>query len=201
MSVIVLIPCKNLDRGKSRLGACLSPRARRALCEFFLCRTLDVATAALDSASVRVITGDPRVAAIAADYGVAAVTDGEGDLNGALARGRETILAARSDCAALIVPIDLPLATPEALARVAGAPGDAILVSDEACDGTNVLRLPPAALARFRFAYGPQSFRRHSEEARSLGLVPRSLHEPSLMFDVDGPDEYHRWISASSLGG
>ena len=42
--IVILIPCKNLDRGKSRLAGCLTPRSRRALCEFFLCRTLDVAT-------------------------------------------------------------------------------------------------------------------------------------------------------------
>src|ERR1700674_944144 len=115
MNLAILIPCKNLDRGKSRLGACLSPRSRRALCEFFLCRTLDVATQVLPAAWVRVVTGDPRVAAIAAEYGAGAIPDDDADLNGALARGRAAILAEAGDCAGLILPIDLPLATPAAL--------------------------------------------------------------------------------------
>jgi len=197
MSLMIVIPCNNLDRGKSRFAGCLSPRARRALCEFFLCRTLDLATAALDAASVRVVTGDARAAAIAAEYGVAAIADGDADLNAALALGRARILAERNDCAVLILPIDLPLATPAALARTADARGQAVIVPDEAADGTNLLRLSPAALRDFRFAYGPGSYRRHCEEARALGHAPQIMRDPLLMFDVDGPDAYRRWIGNS----
>jgi 2-phospho-L-lactate/phosphoenolpyruvate guanylyltransferase len=197
MSLVVLIPCKDLDRGKSRLARCLAPRARRALCEFFLCRTLDVATKAFDPAWVRVVTGDPRVAALAAEFRVAAIADGGADINGALARGRSRVLTENGDCAALILPIDLPLATPAALARLAEARDDAVIVPDEATAGTNVLRLGRRALRRFRFAYGPQSFRRHRAEARALGLSLRTVHDPVLKFDIDGPDEYRRWIASA----
>jgi 2-phospho-L-lactate guanylyltransferase len=197
MNLIVLIPCKDLDRGKSRLAGCLAPRARRALCEFFLCRTLDVATKTVKPESVRVVTGDPRVAAVAAEYGVAAIADGEGDLNSALGRGRAHILAEQGDCAVLILPIDLPLATPAALLRVADARGAAVIVPDEAVNGTNVLRLGPTALRRFRFAFGPQSYRRHCARARALGLAPRSLRDPLLMFDIDSPDQYRRWLASA----
>src|SRR6202030_118606 len=99
MNLVVLIPCKNLDRGKSRLAACLSPRSRRALCEFFLCRTLDVATQALAPARVRVVASAPGVAAIAPEYGAGAIPDGDAVLNAALARGRARALAEAGDCA------------------------------------------------------------------------------------------------------
>jgi 2-phospho-L-lactate guanylyltransferase len=62
---VILIPCKNLDRGKSRLAGCLTPRSRRALCEFFLCRTLDIATQAVTPRQVRLVTSDRRVETIA----------------------------------------------------------------------------------------------------------------------------------------
>jgi 2-phospho-L-lactate/phosphoenolpyruvate guanylyltransferase len=195
MSVVVLIPCKDLDRGKSRLAGCLSPRSRRALCEFFLCRTLDVATAAVGPDSVRVITGDVRVAAVAAEYGVAAVADGDAGLNGALARGRAHVLAQADGRAGLILPIDLPLATPAALARVAAAPEDAVIVPDERHDGTNVLRLAPAPLRHFRFAYGPRSYASHAAQASEIGVPFRSIHDPLLMFDVDTPEQYLRWAA------
>lgn len=195
MTVMILIPCKDLGRGKSRLAACLSPRARRALCEFFLCHTLDVATAAVDPASVRVVTGDARVASIAGEYGVAAIPDGGADLNEALARGRERIAAEHSDCAAVILPTDLPLATPEALARVIVAQRETVIVPDEAGDGTNVLRLAPAALRAFRFAFGPQSYRQHCARARELGYVAAIVRDPRLMFDVDSPEQYRRWTA------
>jgi 2-phospho-L-lactate/phosphoenolpyruvate guanylyltransferase len=195
MNLVVLVPCKDLDRGKSRLASCLSPRSRRALCEFFLCRTLDVATAAVGPDSVRVITGDARVAAIAAEYRVAAIPDGDADLNGALVRGRAHVLAERDDRAGLILPIDLPLATPAALAQVATAPEDAVIVPDENADGTNILRLAPAAFRQFRFAYGPRSHAAHNARAHEIGIVMRSVRDPLLMFDVDTPAQYRRWAA------
>jgi len=192
MNLVVLIPCKNLDRGKSRLAACLSPRSRRALCEFFLCRTLDVVTQALAPARVRVVTSDPRAAAIAAEYGAGAIPDGDAGLNGALARGRAGALAEAGDCAGLILPIDLPLATPNALACVAAEAH--AMVPDESGAGTNVLRLAPAAFRAFRFAFGAHSFAAHEANAREMGLDVRIVKDPLLMFDVDTPEQYRRWI-------
>jgi 2-phospho-L-lactate/phosphoenolpyruvate guanylyltransferase len=193
MKPVILIPCKDLDRGKSRLAGCLTPRSRRALCEFFLCRTLDLATTTVSPARVRVVTSDPRVAAIAGEYGVAAIADREGDLNGALERGRRRILADVGDCAVLVLPIDLPLATPAALADIAGAPQDVVIVPDEEMDGTNVLRLGPRTLRRFQFSFGPHSYAAHCGFARAAGLDLRTVSEPSLAFDVDGPEQYRRW--------
>jgi 2-phospho-L-lactate/phosphoenolpyruvate guanylyltransferase len=195
MNLIVLIPCKDLDRGKSRLAGVLSPRSRRALCEFFLCRTLDVATRAFGAARVRVVTSDPRVAAIAAEYGAGAVPDGGADLNGALEHGRAHVMAETGDCAGLILPIDLPLATPESLAGVAEAPH--VIVPDESADGTNVLRLAPAAFRTFRFAFGPHSFTAHRAHAGALGLDVRIVKDPLLMFDVDTPEQYRRWAEVT----
>jgi 2-phospho-L-lactate/phosphoenolpyruvate guanylyltransferase len=197
MNLAILIPCKNLDQGKSRLAACLSPRARRALCEFFLCRTLDVATRAVAPACIRVVTSDPRAAAIAAEYGAGATPDGGAGLNGALARGRAQALAEAGDCAGLILPIDLPLATPDALAGVAH--GAHAIVPDESRAGTNVLCLAPAAFRTFRFAFGARSFAKHRATARELGLRVRIVENPLLMFDVDTPAQYRRWIGGEAL--
>jgi 2-phospho-L-lactate/phosphoenolpyruvate guanylyltransferase len=193
MKPVILIPCKNLDRGKSRLTACLTARSRRALCEFFLCRTLDLATATVSSARVRVVTSDPRVVTIAGEYGVAAIADREGDLNGALECGRRCILADVGDCAVLVLPIDLPLATPAALGDIADALQDVVIAPDEAMDGTNVLRLGSRALRRFRFSFGPHSYAAHCGFARAQGFDLRTVSEPGLAFDVDGPEQYRRW--------
>ncbi len=204
MNVAILIPCKDLDRGKSRLAGCLSPRSRRALCEFFLCRTLDVATRTVPPAWVRVVTSDRRVHAIAREYGVAVIDDRGGDLqgpvdlsrtldlNGALDRGR-TVLAEAGDCAGLVLPIDLPLATAADLGAVVAATQDVVIVPDEARDGTNVLRLGPRALPRFRFSFGPQSYAAHCAHAAAEGLELHTIAAPALAFDVDSPAQYLRW--------
>lgn len=190
MTPVILIPCKDLDRGKSRLADCLSPRSRRALCEFFLCRTLDVATQV--SERVRVVTSDPRVVAIAAEYGVGAIPDGGADLNGALARGRAAVMAEADDCGALVLPIDLPLATPAALGRVATS--SHVIVPDEGADGTNVLRLAAAAFRAFPFDFGPRSFAAHRAHAHDMGLDIQIVEDPLLMFDVDTPAQFRRWV-------
>jgi 2-phospho-L-lactate/phosphoenolpyruvate guanylyltransferase len=188
----VLIPCKNLDRGKSRLASCLSPRSRRALCEFFLCRTLDVAIEAVTPAQVWVVTSDPRVETIARHYGVAIIPDGGGGLNAALEDGRRHLLAGGRQ-SGLVLPIDLPRATPAELVKVLSVPQEVVIVPDEAMTGTNVLRLGRRAFGRFRFSFGPRSFAAHHAEARAMGFEAVTLEAPNLAFDVDRVEQYRRW--------
>jgi 2-phospho-L-lactate/phosphoenolpyruvate guanylyltransferase len=193
--IVILIPCKNLDRGKSRLAGCLTPRSRRALCEFFLCRTLDVATQTVPPEQVRVVTSDPRVDAIARDYGVAVIPDRGGGLNAALEDGRRRLLAEGGGHAGLVLPIDLPRATPAELGRVASAAQEVVIVPDEAMTGTNVLRLGPDAFRRFRFSFGVRSCAAHSAEALRIGFKAVTLGAPNLAFDVDRVEQYRRWAA------
>jgi 2-phospho-L-lactate guanylyltransferase len=190
---VILIPCKDLDRGKSRLAGCLTPRSRRALCEFFLCRTLDIATQAVRPRQVRVVTSDPRVETIARDYGVVVIPDRGGGLNAALENGRQHVIAEGGGHAGLVLPIDLPLATPAELVMVASTPEEVVIVPDEARTGTNVLRLGPRAFGRFRFAFGVRSYAAHCAEARAAGFEAATVEAPNLAFDVDRPEQYRRW--------
>jgi 2-phospho-L-lactate/phosphoenolpyruvate guanylyltransferase len=190
---VILIPCKNLDRGKSRLAGCLTPRSRRALCEFFLCRTLDIATQAVTPRQVRLVTSDPRVETIARDYGVAVIPDRGGGLNAALESGRQHVLAEGLGQAGLVLPIDLPLATPAELGKVASAAEEVVIVPDEARTGTNVLRLGARAFRRFRFSFGVRSYAAHCAEARAGGFEAVTFEAPNLAFDVDRPEQYRRW--------
>jgi 2-phospho-L-lactate guanylyltransferase (CobY/MobA/RfbA family) len=109
------------------------------------------------------------------------------------------VLADAGDCAGLVLPIDLPLASPAALGRVVGDPHDVVIVPDESRDGTNILRLAPPVFRGFGFAYGTGSYARHRAAARRAGFVAHTVREPSLMFDVDGPAQYQRWAPLDSL--
>jgi 2-phospho-L-lactate/phosphoenolpyruvate guanylyltransferase len=191
--IVILVPCKNLDCGKSRLAGCLTPRSRRALCEFFLCRTLDVAIQAATPQQVRVVTSDPRVDAIARDYGVGVVPDPGGGLNAALENGRRHVLAEGGGRAGLVLPTDLPLASPVDIDKVVIAPQEVVIVPDEARTGTNVLRLGARAFARFRFSFGVRSYAAHVAQARATGFEALTVEAPNLAFDVDRPEQYRRW--------
>ena len=91
------------------------------------------------------------------------------------ADGVETVVVAHAD---------LPRAT--RLDHCAGFDG-ITLVPDRHHDGTPVAVVPTGT--GFRFAYGPGSFAAHVAEAERLGLAWRSLLDPDLAWDVDGPDD------------
>src|SRR5579883_1347948 len=92
MQEYILIPCKALRDGKSRLAGILSAAERQALCARLLRDALGLARALLSEHQVRVITPDAEVAAIAAGFGVARINDWGTSLNEALERGRADIL-------------------------------------------------------------------------------------------------------------
>jgi 2-phospho-L-lactate guanylyltransferase len=200
MSLSILIPCKPLHQGKSRLAPVLSPAERQALCAGLLRRSLALALTLRPAARVSVITPDAEATAIAAEYGVDAIDDGGAGLNEALQRGREHIVEQNGvAAAALILPIDLPLATADAVGRAVGAAADVALAPDEQRRGTNLLYIGPRALRAFRFAFGPDSFPAHCRWAEDAGFRTAVIDDPLLAFDIDRPEDYDRWQRWSAV--
>ena len=91
MTLHILIPCKSLGDGKTRLAQALDAKARRALCTGFLQRTLDVALALVPPSRCHVMAGDGAAAAIAAARGVTSCDDPGIGLNEALRQGRDDL--------------------------------------------------------------------------------------------------------------
>jgi 2-phospho-L-lactate guanylyltransferase len=194
--VIILIPCKNLDQGKSRLSAALDVHARRALCEFFLCRTLAMACTLVAPARIYVVTADPHVVEIAGRYGASVLSDSSFDLNRALEEARAAIAARHADLEGLLImPIDLPLSTSSSLSSVVAEPGDIVIVPDEGATGTNLLLLRQASARTFQFRFGPDSYAAHCSQATESHLTLRTVRDDSLSFDVDLPKHLWRWLS------
>jgi 2-phospho-L-lactate/phosphoenolpyruvate guanylyltransferase len=182
--MLILIPCKNLDRGKSRLASHLDARSRRALCELFLCQTLALAISVVGAAQVRVVTEDSRAVAIAADYGAASLPDRGIDLNTALTDARRILMSDPSEPDVLVMPIDLPYA-------------QAVIVPDSGGMGTNLLFLKFPAFRQFPFEYGTNSFQRHLAAARLAGHTVEIVDDERLAFDVDQPQQYQLWLEAT----
>jgi 2-phospho-L-lactate/phosphoenolpyruvate guanylyltransferase len=183
MDLRILIPVKPLDEGKSRLTPVLDDAARRALCERFLRRTVQLATA---RAPTIVITRDPAAAAMAGGAQVVAEPAGA-DLNASLDAGRR---AARGAEALLVLPTDLPHLTHATLARLCRNRKHIAIVPDRHDSGTNLLFLPQAAVASFRFAYGIGSLAAHRAEAARLGIDVEVIRLADAAFDVDQPADY-----------
>lgn len=196
--MIVLVPCKSLDQGKSRLSAALDVHARRALCEFFLCRTLAMACTLVAPARIYVVTADPRVVEIAGRYGASVLSDSSFDLNRALEQARAAIAARHADMEGLLImPIDLPLSTSSSLLSVVAEPGDIVIVPDQSATGTNLLLLRHASARTFQFRFGPDSYDAHCSLANEAHLALRTVHDHALSFDVDLPEHLWQWLRYS----
>jgi 2-phospho-L-lactate guanylyltransferase len=192
--MLILIPCKRLDQGKTRLASLLDGPARQALCERFLRQTLELAISMVTPGQIKLVTDDPRAVAIGAGYGVASLPDPGFDLNAALAAARASLLsdpAFESDV--LVLPTDLPRATVAAISNVVAQPADAAMVSDHDGQGTNLLFLKFKAFRTFEFAFGPDSCARHGVAARAGGLTMQIVRDDRLSFDIDEPRHYLRW--------
>jgi 2-phospho-L-lactate guanylyltransferase len=193
--VHILIPCKNLDVGKSRLSECLVPVERREFCKRLLTQTLERTVALAAPANIHVVTADPEVAAKARQYSVETLSDPGGGLNAALNDARAAILKMEPLSALLVLPIDLPLATPDVISEFINCAGDVVIAPDEGGTGTNLLLLRSPALKMFRFAYGSGSFAAHAVWAQADGLRIEVVRDERLAFDVDGPAQYATWQS------
>jgi 2-phospho-L-lactate guanylyltransferase len=177
----VVIPLRSFTTAKARLADALEPTARAEIARHMADRVADAA----GSMTVVVVSSAPEVRAWAAERGIVVIDD-PGGLVAAADAGRAP-LAALGCSRAVVAHGDLPHARDLApLARDLSQPVVA-LVPCHRDDGTNVLSVPVDA--PFRFAYGPASFRRHTAEARRLGLGVRVVRAADLAVDVDSPDD------------
>ncbi len=197
----VIIPCKNLDTGKSRLADCLDGPARRAMCERLLAHTLDEAARAIPAQRIDLVTSDDNALAIAEHYGISGIADSGGGLNAALDQARAELLRAADMSGITILPIDLPLLTARALTKALDADADVVIAPDDSGTGTNLLILRGPALRSLPFAFGAGSSAAHLAAAQARGLTTAVVKDRRIAFDIDNPAQYSEWLAASEGRG
>jgi 2-phospho-L-lactate/phosphoenolpyruvate guanylyltransferase len=188
--VVAVIPVGTLEGSKSRLGETLDAEERRDLATRLLTRTLAAALATPGLAETLVVTPDDEVREIAARAGTRPIRQRSQGLNAGLRQARDEVIASGAD-AILVVPLDLPLISPDALARVLRPLDDparplVVLVPDRHGRGTNALLVaPPDAI---EFGFGGDSRRAHQACAVDAGARYVELDGP-LSLDLDTPDD------------
>lgn len=189
--VVAIVPIGALEGAKSRLGGTLDAEERRDLVGRMLERTLRATLAAPGIAETLVISPDPEAIEGAATLGARTLRQRSRGLNVGLAEARDDAVAGGAD-AIVVLPIDLPLVSPEAIAELVaplGAVADrplVILAPDRHGRGTNGLVLaPPDAIP---FAFGGDSRAAHAACAASVGARYLEVDGP-LALDVDTPDD------------
>ncbi len=191
MTLKVLVPCKRLKEGKSRLAPVLSGDQRHELCRGFLKATLTLARSLVPAWDCLLVTSDTEAATLGADQGIASLDDGGSGLNPSLRLGRDR-LCGREGSSLLVLPIDLPRADADILRKLVGFAADMVIAPDRARQGTNVLYLGPKAM-EIDFRFGPGSFAAHCRLARDAGLSVEIFENPALAFDIDQPKDLADW--------
>ncbi len=184
MDTDVLIPLKRLDTAKSRLRSALSGAERRQLMRGMVAHVVRAAVAA-GAGRVVLASSDPGAPALAAELGVACLSDGGLAWNAGLAHARGLVPSPAA--AVLYLAGDLPLIEPDDVAALVEAGGSATAVIGRAHDGgTNALWVAPAGA--LQPAFGTRgSAAVHAAAAAAAGLRPVVLDRPGLAHDVDTP--------------
>ena len=194
--LVAVVPVKELEQAKSRLGEALDPEERVALADSLLRRTLRVVGEAGVVANIAVVTPDDAVFAIACEMGVAAIRQRAGDLNAALELGREWAAQQHAD-ALLVLPADLPLLCPEDIIamRDMSTRSSVVIAPDWSGSGTNALLLrPPDAIG---FHFGPGSYQLHKAAATAAGVPVFTYRSPRTERDLDTPPDIEAVGAAS----
>ena len=190
MATYAVLPVKRLESAKQRLADKYTAGTRRALAEAMVTDVLVALRRSRRVDHVLVVTGDSGMEALAHGYDAEAINDpddaghSEAALIGireALNRGAERVLLVPGDCPALDpLEVDALCGRPARRAHV-------VIVPDRHGTGTNALLLePPEVMAP---AFGPGSRERHVEGARAAGAEWAVEEVPSLVLDVDTPED------------
>ena len=183
-----IIPVGTLAGAKTRLGESLDAEERETLVEGLLARTVVAALAVERLDDVLVASPDREVLRRAAEQGARTLRQRSRGLNAGLAEARADVVAGGAE-AILVLPIDLPFVTAEAVAALleplARSP-TVVLVTDRHGTGTNALALRPPDV--IEFAFGANSRHRHRAAAEAADATYIEIDGP-LSIDLDTPDD------------
>jgi 2-phospho-L-lactate guanylyltransferase len=189
MPALAILPIKSFEEAKRRLRHHLGPGERHALAEAMFADVLIALRRSSAVQGVIVVSADHVAQQIAAGYGASVVEDlnrghnpaASLGINAAVRTGAERVLLVPGDCPALD-PIEL-----NGLIERPAPPRSVLIVPDRHGTGTNALLLtPPDALAP---SFGPDSRKRHHDEAAAANLEVEVVEVSSLALDVDTPED------------
>jgi len=195
MRIAAIIPVGTLEGAKTRLADTLDAEERHDLVEDLLARTVASALAVDRLDDVLVISPDPEVLTRAAEIGGRTLRQRSKGLNAGLAEARADVIAGGAE-AILVLPIDLPFVTAEAVSALIEpfaqppAADDAarhvVLVTDRHGTGTNALALRPPDIIDFAFGAGSRG--RHRAAAEAAHATYTEVGGP-LTVDLDTPED------------
>jgi 2-phospho-L-lactate guanylyltransferase len=194
--IFAVLPVKSPQKAKERLSGFLLPAQRETLARLLYKQTLAALGQADGIDRVAVVTSDSDVAEHARRSGTLVFDENEqlshsASADAACLRAREM-----GASTVMLVPIDVPLVTPDDFSQLASAARPGLIVVPSADGtGTNALVRTPPDVVESRF--GPGSCRAHLDQARSKGVPAEVLRIHGLMFDIDTPEDVAELLTTS----
>jgi 2-phospho-L-lactate guanylyltransferase len=189
-----IVPLKDFNQVKQRLGSLLSVIERRSLFRAMVEDLLSSLQACPQISKIVIVTDDPCGRYLAKQINAEVLSEqqlGASGMNGVIQAAFET-LSMRTNQEIMIIHGDLPLVTEANLSELIGChhalatPGVTV-ATDEHAQGSNCLILP--AKSDFSFAYGQQSLPRHQIEAVAQGLNFQQCQIHGIACDIDYPQD------------
>jgi 2-phospho-L-lactate/phosphoenolpyruvate guanylyltransferase len=198
--ILAVLPVKSPQNAKRRLSGFLSAPQREALARILYKQTLASLCQAKGIDRVAVVTSDSEVAEHARRFGTLVFDESEQVSHSVSADAACARAMNMGATTVLLVPIDVPLATPADFSILAAAarpgPPEALIVVPSADGtGTNALARTPPDVIESRF--GPGSCRAHLDQARSKNIHCEILSLRGLMFDIDTPADIAELLASS----
>jgi 2-phospho-L-lactate guanylyltransferase len=184
------VPLKSLRGAKKRLAGVLDEDEREAFVAAMAEDMLASLTATTGIEGIIVISNAGEVRALAEQYGVKVLPEGDGKGLSAAVSGAADFLAAEQVRSMMVVHGDIPLARPADFERLLASAGPAPSLTIVPCrneDGSNVMICTPPGVIQFH--YGPGSCSAHQRAAREAGIDVRVLRLPGLALDIDTPED------------
>lgn len=194
-----ILPIKNLDRAKGRLAGSLEDRDRRRVAEALALDALDL-VAGLGAPRWRVVSDDSWILERADSLGLDRIEDSGAGLNHALRIALAEVTQAGAD-SALILPVDLPLATAEDIHDLldTAATSDVVLVPSGKDGGTNAMVMTPPGTIEPHF--GPGSLQNHLAMAEARRIRCTVLPAPRLALDIDTYEDLKTFVAEGPRAG
>ncbi len=198
--IFAVLPVKNPKNAKQRLSEFLAAAEREVLARLMYKQTFAALCQATGIDRVVVATSDPEIAEHARDAGALVFEEEEQVSHSASADAACQRARDMGATTVLLVPIDVPLVTPEDFTSLACAarPGLIVVPSSDGT-GTNALVRTPPDVIESRF--GPGSCRAHLDQAESKGIGAEVLHLEGLMFDIDTPEDVAELLARAPQAG
>ncbi len=194
-----LLPLKSLDTGKTRLSPLLDPNERTSLIAAMVTDIMD-AFAEFARMPVLVVTGDPRVVALAESRGFHHLLEQTCVSETAAIEAATAMAGELGAGGTLVVPCDIPLLQPDDLAELldrAPARGTLFVPAWDG-RGTNAVLRRPFDLFPLRF--GNDSFVPHRAAAEQTGLACVIVSNERIALDVDSPEDLFRLLDYGATG-